>query len=83
MKTLRGVATSRLVLSEGGGGDIARERFRSLQPAEMTETWRKRKAGQADLELEQLSFKDDLEMRKALKEVGIDAGPIDSSNRLA
>lgn len=44
---------------------------------------RKRKAVDTDLEVEKLAFKDDNEFRDALKEVGIDAGPIDSSNRLA
>lgn len=46
-------------------------------------TGRKRKAADLDLEVEKLTFKDDSEFRAALKDVGIDAGPIDSSNRLA
>ena len=42
----------------------------------------KRKAN-TDLEQEEYSFKNDQELRTALKEVGIDPGPVNSSNRLA
>jgi len=44
---------------------------------------KKRKApADADGDLEQLGL-DDKELRLALKEVGVEAGPIDSSNRFA